>query len=328
MTTICQKCTLKIKDNQLRLNCRDCSRWFHASCCDVSAVDLQYLRDENLTWKCADCLALDKSNRDLAPIRSSPLGAGNMAGLPLTTQHFDEIMAAMASLKRDNQLLSTGFAQLKQGLDLCNDNLSRSQRTFQDTLDEFKSEIRALRMANEQLENRVRSLETQLGGRTFDLDQAVLEFSKRQSKQRNIMIFGLKECSELDNSAEVDRGAVCEILSICDGDVATGDLRIERLGRGAVGRDRKPRPVRAVLPSVDHVSRVLKNTGRLKSREMFKSVYVTPDRTPHQVELFRAARAELRRRTDSGESGLRIKNIGGVPSVVTSERVSRNRNLN
>ena len=43
--------------------------------------------------------------------------------------------------------------------------------------------------------------------------------------------------------------------------------------------DDVPRPVKFTLSSTDHVSQVLRNAKRLRIKEGFKSVYLSPDRT-------------------------------------------------
>ena len=105
---------------------------------------------------------------------------------------------------------------------------------------------------------------------------------------------------------------------------ASADLRIEdgsmvSLHRlGAVRDDGNPRPLCIKFRDLETRRRLLSNARVLNKSKVpwHKKVYVNPDLTKAQREKDRAARSELKRRRDNGETNLIIRNF----MVVTKQR--------
>lgn len=92
-----------------------------------------------------------------------------------------------------------------------------------------------------------------------------------------------------------------------------------RLGKFDSSRTDHRRPVRVTLQSDGLVAGILKKGHLLKGSATFSKIFISQDRTPMQLELYRNARAELGRRRANGETGIRIKYVKGIPEIVQSE---------
>lgn len=326
MAAICQECTLKLKDNQLRIDCRDCGRVFHASCCNVSAADLHYLRDEGLGWKCSRCLQQAKTSRNVAPDGFTVCREQDAGSQALTIKHFDELMGAINLLREDNRQFRSRLDDLKLDLDSCKRGIAEARQLFESAVSECRSDIDALKDSNLRVNEKIRDLESRIADKALTLDNAIFELNERRLRQDNIVLHGLKEDLSAEDGSDSDGLAVREMFDVLGVDVDT--FRVQRLGRHGEADNPRPRPLRVVLSSSDIVAKLLRKSSRLKTSHIFRNVYLSPDRTPHQLELHKTARAELRRRMDAGEMGLRIRTVNGLPTVVSGNRASRNGNLN
>lgn len=317
---------MKLKDNQLKIDCRDCKRVFHASCCNVSAADLQYLKDERLGWKCSRCLQQAKTDRNVASDRSTVCQEQETGSQTLTIKHFEELMGVINLLREDNRQFHSRLDDLKLDLDSCKRGIAETRQLFENAVSECKSDINALKDSNLRVNEKIRDLESRIADRALTLDNAIFELNERRLRQDNIVLYGLKEDLSAGDGSDGDKLAVREIFDVLGVDVDT--FKVQRLGQHSEANNLRPRPLRVVLSSSDIVTKLLKKSSRLKTSHIFKNVYLSPDRTPHQLELHKTARAELRRRTDAGESGLRIRTVNGLPTIVSGNRASQGRNLN
>jgi hypothetical protein len=109
---------------------------------------------------------------------------------------------------------------------------------------------------------------------SFAMDEVLHEVDQRRLKERNIVIFNLRE-----NDSEVDDvRSVKEIFDFMDVDVGT-NFKAYRLGRNKL--DNKSRPVKVTLNSVGQVETILKNSKKLKNYR-FK-IFVAKDLTARQL---------------------------------------------
>lgn len=310
---ICQTCTLTISSVQLGLDCAGCARAFHANCCNMSSSDMQYLKEERIQWRCSACVSSAKN--DDTPIVDRSLTDPDVAcgGQALTVIHFEKLMSAIEGLRADCHNNAIKLHDLRVAVGQCNDNLESTRRLLEDSISSCRAEIDKLRVENSVLENRVRDLEAGTTARDVDMEELVREAIDRQKRAKNLIIFGLPESDE--ENREADNLQVCGLLKTIDNRMNLESLRFSRLGRRRVAG--KSRPVKVTCSDEAVVSGLLSKTRNLKSVIAYKDVYVSADRTPAQVSLYRAARSELRDRVSRGESGLKVKTVRGVPKVIS-----------
>ena len=129
---------------------------------------------------------------------------------------------------------------------------------------------------------------------------AIEEFSEREHRKCNVIVFNLKEST----TADADKDSFIELCR-------TG-LKLEvmvtkffRLGKAAPD---KIRPLLITTATVDSKLSILKSAHHLRSIDQYNNVYISPDRTRQERESFRKLRAELKQRKDGGELNLIIRN--------------------
>lgn len=309
MTIICQSCTLKINGNQCRLTCCFCERVYHASCCNVSSADAQYMTEHSVSWKCSQCLESMRGRAEKPlPIPSD----SKCDSQPLTIGHFNQLMAAIASLQNDSRDTAARFDALKTAVDSVNVKLDETRNSLEASIAVARAEIDSLKIKNTDLESQLQSLRVKTGGDAAFAD-VVREVSDQHGRQGNLIIFNLAE-SRSDDSDEL---RVRELLRLMNGSVSLEGVKILRLGR-IRNSGGQPRPIKVIFPVKEAVGKLLKNAVVLRNSSKYVGVSVSRDRTPHQLSLFRAAKAELQDRQARGETELRIKYVRGSPVVVSS----------
>ena len=145
-----------------------------------------------------------------------------------------------------------------------------------------------------------------------------------EKRRLNVIVYGIPEPSQEIEDAEGElrpttgperKKADTEKLVSIGADIEGVRLAAEEVESifrlGAVRNDRKPRPLCVRLNSGETRRRLLSNAKSLKNSatEWHKKVFVNPDLTPAQRDKDRAARDELKRRKESGEKNLTIRNF-------------------
>lgn len=155
---------------------------------------------------------------------------------------------------------------------------------------------------------------------TCDFEKIISEINDRQKRKCNLMFFGVAETSGAtkDERAANEKQLVVDVVKFLTPTIRTDFTRITRLGKYDSNR-RSARPIKVTLDSEDLVHQIIKNSRRLRESQSYRHINVSVDRTPTQNEYYRGVRQELKDRTDGGETGLRIKYVRGLPTIVNSE---------
>lgn len=308
---ICQKCTLNISNAQSRLICGSCGDSYHAKCCSISANEQQYMRDNNVSWKCPGCLAALRGDRQNTPLKAVPAQCTSPGNHPMTVDHFNRLMSAIAAIQAENQQNSSRFDILQRSIDECCSSLEQTRQLLEGNIAQCISDVADLRARNEVLEQRIKALENdKAGSLVCDIDEAVRELQERQKRSGNIMIFGLPEHSTADG----DNAAIGDLLQrISVGPV--DDLTSLRLGK-MIDQSSRPRPLKVILRDEKRADDILRRAKSLKNIDAYKDVFLTPDRTPRQLQQYRNIKSDLQARVANGESDLYIKMVKGVPTIV------------
>lgn len=213
---------------------------------------------------------------------------------------------------------------LKVVCNVCNQNISQFQdlkslilslkadfsSAMESLKNEFTEKLTALKM----------DMDTQLQSQKpeFSFEEVVEEVGERQRRRCNVVVFGVPEqLSELsaDERITADNVEVSSILKSIQPSLEVSNLKPRRLGhynsRGAT-----PRPIKLVLDSEAAVHSVTRESRKLRNITKYKNVYVSFDKTPRQLQIYKDLKAELQARVAGGESNLEIKYVRGIPKIV------------
>lgn len=173
---------------------------------------------------------------------------------------------------------------------------------FNDKLDTFKQEFNA-------------KLNTYKPEST-NFDDIVEEVEERQSKKRNILIFGMVEPAEgIAVEARIASETV-ELSAILKSIVPT--LEIAEVLPHRIGRfnGSRCRPVKVTLKSESDVRSVLQNAHKLKTSSDYSHISISSDKTFRQRKIYKELEKELNTRKAQGEDNIKIKYIHGNPKIV------------
>lgn len=143
-------CKKKIKSNTLSVDCVDCSGRFHASCVDLTQQDIDFLSQDNKSWRCSECQAVRRKSMAL----QSAAEGGSVT--------IADVIAILNEMRDDNKKMEVN---LGSSIDSCHDKIDDVMKKMmeQDKLlkecytkiDTFENEIADLKKKNCELESRL-----------------------------------------------------------------------------------------------------------------------------------------------------------------------------
>ena len=118
---------------------------------------------------------------------------------------------------------------------------------------------------------------------------AVKQVNAQEDRSKNVIIFGLPE-----GQTENVESKVSEILNLLEEKPKVIDCR-------GIGHDHpgKPRPIRFKVRNSDIVYQILRKAKRLKDIEGYKTVFISPDRSPEERINRQALVGEIKRQNDT-----------------------------
>ncbi len=108
------------------------------------------------------------------------------------------------------------------------------------------------------------------------LKKVVKSAIKEEDRSRNVLVFGLAE-----EEGEKIEDKISDLFSELGEKPRVAASRLGKTGPRS-STPNKPRPVKVSLSSTTAVQQILSKTGKLKKVEMFRAVYVCPDRSPEE----------------------------------------------
>lgn len=146
-----------------------------------------------------------------------------------------------------------------------------------------------------------------------NLDELITELHEREERSKNIIITGIKE-QTADTADERRRNDEYEVIKITTSiyPECPKPIKVLRIGKYNIG---KTRALKITYTSQDIAKAIL----RTKSNLTEESVKIYSDQTPYQQKYMKHLKEELKNRTDSGETGLTIKYMKGVPKIIKLE---------
>jgi hypothetical protein len=89
-----------------------------------------------------------------------------------------------------------------------------------------------------------------------------------------------------------------------------------------IGKPNSPntRPLKVSLSNDLIAKEVLRNKNKLINSDLPRSISISDDKTPKQLEYLKNLRTELQLRRDNGEDNITIKYVKGIPSIIESKK--------
>src|SRR6266568_5023925 len=136
-----------------------------------------------------------------------------------------------------------------------------------------------------------------------------------ESRKCNLIFHGVKEMDEGGEDSEVDNDSHCadhqdrhmleEILRV--GMKLDASRHIEAVSRIGKFVERKLRPIKVKVKSLESKSEILKRAKQLKENNSFKKVFISPDLTRKQQIVDKDLRDQVKKFREDGHDNVRIK---------------------
>ncbi|KAJ8685001.1 hypothetical protein QAD02_020794 [Eretmocerus hayati] len=138
-----------------------------------------------------------------------------------------------------------------------------------------------------------------------NMEELIHEAQERMLRSRNLLFFNVPE----SNNQSADYGMIINLLKEIP--VDTRNLVVSRIGNPSSNHIR---PIAVTFSNNQDPHLVMRNRRKIPGR-----IIVGFDKTKNQQAQYKEAAARLKARLDSGESGLSIRYIKGVPNIVKSD---------
>lgn len=190
----------------------------------------------------------------------------------------------------------------------------------------IKCDMNDLKSLIVQLQEEVRTLRTSQSQHiNIDpdhiIEEVVVEVNQRSLRRKNLVIHGILESDNgLDVSVkrENDKKAVQSVLNLLDNSIDSSDIKPIRLGKFSNGRNRL---IKISLRDEDQVHNAIKSAHKLKGTDIYKKVFVSFDRTPLQLRLYKELKEDLIKRQNEGIA-CKIKFFNGTPKIVENDNLN------
>lgn len=178
-------------------------------------------------------------------------------------------------------------------------------------INEFKEDARKLNESNKDLsDGTVPSSAITSTSVSVTEEEIINEMLKRNRRSYNFIIHGCVEIGDnKQNQIGLDEALAKDILK--ESGFTDTNVKPVRLGKFGSTKQHRARPM-----SYDNVITILRKFKKLKDKEIFAPLSLSPDRTPKQVSLYKTIKSELNSHIQKGESNLFIKYRNGIPTIL------------
>ncbi|KAJ3651514.1 hypothetical protein Zmor_017549 [Zophobas morio] len=151
----------------------------------------------------------------------------------------------------------------------------------------------------------------------IETEKIINELSERKKRECNLIIYNVIEnCVSKDQQIVADTNLVHDLLNELNN---TEILPPVRLGKFDITKSDRARPIKVKVTCPNDVDMIVKKIRVLKSLEKWSHINLSRDRTPMQINVFKAVKCDLEKRVANGENNLKIRYRNGIPSIVTLE---------
>lgn len=164
----CGVCTSKVdRNDQEKLVCNVCFKYFHAGCVKINNADFEFMKSKDFPWKCNECLSARKSLNSHTPNKNSPSHHNaldissiksntNTEAISLSSPKIPIETPTLDSINKNIQLLSKTIDDIK--LDL----LKEIKNEIRNITKNLMGEISELKKENESLQLEIKNINNKL----------------------------------------------------------------------------------------------------------------------------------------------------------------------
>lgn len=290
----CGKCTKKV--GNVGICCEgSCGRWYHPRCIKMSNADYKKWGDSSEKWRCENCvdevlanhLAISVTQGEPANARSS-----NDMNTDSELHHMfreleDKISVSLITTIRE------ALEPLKEAMESKMNDLEKKVHEIEERLASL--ELRrsvdtesgrtesAQHNDREELDrefgaNQTVELQVKLDSltKTIEAQQKTIELQERETRKANVIILGLDELDEREDTPTRVKSFLGSQLEIESVDIE----RAMRLGKKRGPQQNRARPVLVHFSSTHEKAKVMKMKRKLKEKDI--KVYINHDWTKAQ----------------------------------------------
>lgn len=213
--------------------------------------------------------------------------------------------------------------EMNKSIEMCHNQISEINKALTNQNENVKSlekKLISLENENMSLNSKMVAMEEKIGtistNCTDDMcEEIISEINSRNSRKCNLVFFGVDEPNQnLSPQAreEADKTKIVNLLNVVLPE--ENFLQVKPIRIGQYNQNKK-RIIKITLANEDMVISVLRNSFQLKNNQSFKSISISQDRTPRQIEYFKKIKAQMMERINNGEN-CRLKYINGVPKII------------
>ena len=267
-TPNCHKCNKTINARDQKIECEDCSHFFHQKCTDLTTAEFNCLTkgNKNIKYHCINCVE-DGEGSKIKNLES------RVKKLEIDSE----------SAKQDSSQMQDIIRQLQTQ----NENIQRQNDAIIKFFDNYKGE---------KLENTIKAHVNEITDGKMEIDE----------KKNCLIVFNMEE-TEGENAIQDDVENVKKLFKVTNPDLDTTTLTNEhifRLKKKTNPDEPKPKknaPIKVKLPNPKIKMQIISNGKKLKGHEKFGKVGIQLDMTKAEQEKHKALRDELKERREKGE---------------------------
>lgn len=282
----CGKCEEYVKeDEEVRtdaeksISCDKCLRWYHQPCTDLSTDDMEYLCTKakaSVVWLCTDCTQTSGGERAKIHNLESTIRAQSLK--------LDKMMELIGSMKEKVIEEVSGILEKK------------FEQKIQETTEKFENKI----------SDTSKNIDSKMSEK---VEEKVEEMEEREKRALNLILWNIPE-SKAITKAEIKQNDLKTAEDIFRKIVDLDSDEISETTRlGKKLENGKPRGLRIKVKNLDTKRDILRNAKHVNKRDTAKEdrIYINADQTPAERDLHKKLRAELKEKTNNGETDLIIR---------------------
>jgi hypothetical protein len=197
----------------------------------------------------------------------------------------------------------------------CSKCTSKAEQTLSihELLQTFKRDIIA--SIEQKIEEKISELQN-VNLSSLQFEEVTSEAVERMIRSKNVIIYGVPEWSGTTEQRQTkDAAEIRKIIS-----AITPEAIPQKIIR--IGKPNSPntRPLKVSLSNDLIAKEILRNKNKLINSDLPRSISISDDKTPKQLEYLKNLRTELQLRRDNGEDNIIIKYVKGIPSIIESKK--------
>lgn len=154
MSDKCRTCVKVIGSRHLKVQCNDCSAFFHGACVQMSKEDVDYLLANKEIWRCDSC----KKNRRKSMQVETQLGKDEV--------NINDVYKLLQEMREESKAqIKKLEGDLGKSVEMCHENIEDLKKVIENqssSIKEYQQNLLSLKKENIELTKKCQLLETRL----------------------------------------------------------------------------------------------------------------------------------------------------------------------